>query len=57
MGKEIKEISCNAKNCIYNENGCHCTANHVDVGTSSASTSSETYCSTFKTSDCKDCKI
>ncbi len=51
----IKEISCNAKNCIYNENGQRCNAGHIDVGTSSACKSSETYCSTFKT--CDSCKI
>ncbi len=55
MEKElIKEISCNAKNCVYNENGMKCVAGHINVGSSNACNSSETYCSTFKT--CNDCK-
>ncbi len=62
MEKElIKEISCSAKNCVYNENGCKCVAGHIDVGTTDAQSSGETRCSTFKNSDhcgCSDsCKI
>ena len=57
----IREISCSAKNCIHNENGMKCTAGHIDVGNSVASTSGETYCSTFKSNDhcggCDSCKI
>lgn len=51
----IKEISCNAKNCVYNEDGQRCNAGHINVGTSTACKSSETCCSTFKT--CDSCKI
>ncbi len=55
MEKElIKEISCNAKNCVYNEGGMKCVAGHIDVGSSTACKSSETYCSTFKS--CDSCK-
>ncbi len=50
----IREISCNAKNCVYNENGQKCVAGHINVGTSTACTSSETFCSTFK--NCDSCK-
>lgn len=49
----IKEISCSAKNCVYNENGMKCVAGHIDIGTSSAHTAGETCCSTFK--DCGKC--
>ena len=41
MKKEIKEIKCNAHNCIYNEDGCKCVAGHIEVGPSSA-------CATFE---------
>ncbi len=54
----IREITCSAKNCIHNENGCKCTAAHIDVGTVGACTSGETCCSTFKNCDsCDSCKI
>lgn len=53
----IKEISCNARNCVYNESGCKCNAGHIEVGTSTASKSSETCCSTFKACTNCDCNI
>lgn len=48
MKHEIKEIKCNAKNCIYNEDGCKCIAGHIEVGTTSACTCAETLCTTFE---------
>ncbi|MBR0348059.1 MAG: DUF1540 domain-containing protein [Clostridia bacterium] len=48
MKKEIKEIKCNAHNCVYNEDGCKCVAGHIEVGPSSACTCAETICATFE---------
>lgn len=40
-------ISCGARNCMYNENKM-CRANHVDISGISATDSDETVCTTFK---------
>lgn len=45
--KKSIAISCEAYNCTYNENKA-CTADHVDISGSSADTSRETECSSFK---------
>ncbi|MBO4212677.1 MAG: DUF1540 domain-containing protein [Clostridia bacterium] len=41
-------ISCDVTNCQYHCDGCHCSAKKIDVGPSSAVTSSDTICATFK---------
>lgn len=46
--KEISEIKCNAKNCVYNEDGTKCIAGSIEVGTKNARSSMETLCATFQ---------
>lgn len=48
MEKEIKEVKCNATNCIYNQDGCKCTAGNIEVGTCNARSSTDTLCTTFQ---------
>lgn len=42
-----QSIGCDVKNCVYNENGTVCTAQHISVENNKATTQAETYCSTF----------
>lgn len=42
------EILCEVSNCVYHSGENRCTASSVNVSGSSASTSRETLCSTFK---------
>ncbi|MBR1812078.1 MAG: DUF1540 domain-containing protein [Clostridia bacterium] len=45
---EIKNIKCDAQNCVYNSaEDKKCMAGEIKVGTPHASTSAETICSTF----------
>lgn len=44
----IKGICCDVKNCVYHDSETHCTAKQIEVGPSSACTSAETVCVTFK---------
>ena len=46
--EHIKGICCNVKNCVHHDCDTHCTAEQIAVGPSSATTSSETVCATFK---------
>lgn len=48
MNKEINEITCFAKNCVYHKGDTACTAGSIEVGNSSACKCGETQCSTFK---------
>lgn len=48
MKKEIKEITCDAHNCIYNDADCKCMAGSIEVGSCDACTCGETSCRTFK---------
>ena len=41
-------IHCNAKNCVYHDCDCYCTADMINVGPSDATCSSDTVCATFK---------
>ena len=43
-----QSIGCSVTNCTYNENGCTCVAQHINVNNDRATTQAETYCSTFK---------
>ncbi len=55
MDKEISEITCFAKNCVYHQGDTACTASSIEVGNSSACKSGETQCSTFKMNpNCSD---
>ena len=44
----IKGIRCDVKNCMYHDCDTYCTATEIAVGPSSATTSSDTACATFK---------
>lgn len=43
-----KEISCNAKNCVFHSGTDGCVAEKIHVEQPSACNSSQTSCSTFK---------
>lgn len=43
-----QSIGCSVTNCTYNEGGCTCVAQHINVNNDRATTQAETYCSTFK---------
>lgn len=47
-GKVCTPIGCNAEHCTYNENGCDCVAEHINVTGRSAQSTGETSCATFK---------
>ncbi|MBO4694237.1 MAG: DUF1540 domain-containing protein [Clostridia bacterium] len=44
-------IDCSVKNCTYHDEHNKCTAGQIKVGNSTAKSTSETCCDTFK---CKD---
>lgn len=44
----IKGISCDVKNCVYHDCETYCTATQIAVGPSSATSSADTACATFK---------
>ncbi len=46
--KHLKGICCNVRNCEYHDCDTHCTATEIAVGPSSAETSADTACATFK---------
>ncbi|MDD6799663.1 MAG: DUF1540 domain-containing protein [Firmicutes bacterium] len=46
--KHIRGIVCDAKNCAYHDGDNYCTADKIAVGTSYATSSTETICATFK---------
>ena len=41
-------INCDAKNCVYHDCDCYCTAEKINVGPRNATCSSDTVCATFK---------
>ena len=51
--KHIKGINCSVKNCAYHDGVCYCTAGHINVGPSSATSSTDTVCATFKPEEFK----
>ena len=50
--KHIKGICCNVRNCEYHDCDTHCTATEIAVGPSSAQSSADTACATFKQKHC-----
>ena len=46
--KHLKGICCNVRNCEYHDCDTHCTAPEIAVGPSSAQSSADTACATFK---------
>ncbi len=47
-GKCQGSVGCDAANCVYNEDGCTCCADHIKVDGRCAQCTGETCCSTFK---------
>lgn len=47
MAKKATDVSCQAKNCMYNEQG-YCEADHIGIVGASASQSEQTECGSFK---------
>ena len=54
--KEIKGITCEAKNCIFHDKSNNCLAGRIEVGSSNAINESETRCKTFECSDTYTCE-
>ncbi|MBQ4338868.1 MAG: DUF1540 domain-containing protein [Clostridia bacterium] len=50
-----KEISCNAKNCVYHSGTDGCVAEKIHVEQPSACNSAQTSCSTFKNKNNTTC--
>lgn len=48
---EIKDISCEVKNCKYHDMPNNCNAGRIQVGSQSASSIKETACETFENSE------
>lgn len=49
VGKTVKGVHCDARNCIYNNTGnLMCTASKISVGTQNATSPDQTICATFK---------
>lgn len=46
--EHIKGIRCDVKNCMYHDCETYCTATQIAVGPSSATSSADTVCATFK---------
>lgn len=55
MDKEIKGISCEVKNCVYHDKANNCNAGHIKVGTTNATTMTETNCQTFESCENGNC--
>ena len=45
---KCSDVGCDAESCVYNENGCCCTAEHINVDGKRSHSTCETCCSTFK---------
>lgn len=43
----INRVDCNVSNCVYNEKGRSCAADHIKVANEQAEKKAETFCSTF----------
>ena len=52
MGKCIRGIVCDVKNCAYHSGTSNCCAGTIMVGPKEASSSSATNCATFKPKEC-----
>ncbi len=53
--KHIKGINCSVKNCAYHDGECYCNAESIHVGPTSAESSTDTVCATFKPGKCCNC--
>ena len=45
--KKATDVACEAKNCIYNEDG-YCDADHIGIVGAAASTNAQTECKSFR---------
>lgn len=48
LGRHIRGVSCDVKNCVYHDGDNCCTAERITVGPSYASCGSDTVCATFR---------
>ncbi|MCL2514146.1 MAG: DUF1540 domain-containing protein [Oscillospiraceae bacterium] len=46
--KEVKNIKCDCKNCVFHTVDSRCMAGTVEVGTRNASVCGDTVCATFE---------
>ena len=46
--EHIRDLSCNVKSCVYNEDDRYCTAERINVGPAHALSGTETVCATYK---------
>ncbi len=46
--KEIKNIKCDVKNCVYHTGDSKCMAGNIKIGSQNACSCSETACATFE---------
>lgn len=46
--KKLKGVACDVKNCVYNDQKCHCTAEKIAVGPTYATSCTDTVCATFR---------
>ncbi len=46
--KHLKGVVCDVKMCEYHDGNAYCAATRITIGPSSAKTSGETICATFK---------
>lgn len=46
--KHNKGVTCDVRNCVYNDDARYCTAEMISVGPSDACCCNETVCATFK---------
>ena len=53
--KEVRNIRCDAKNCVYHAEDCRCMAGSISVGTHNACTCGDTVCETFECNEKKVC--
>ena len=47
-GKKLKGVACDVKNCMFNDQCSHCTAEKIAVGPTYATSCTDTVCATFR---------
>ena len=46
--KKLRGVSCDVKNCLFNDQTGHCTAEKIAVGPTYATSCTDTVCATFR---------
>ena len=46
--KKLRGVVCDVKNCVYNDQHSHCTAEKIAVGPTYATSCTDTVCATFR---------